>query len=72
MQFLTLAGQLEINKGFIVLIYCFQPQIFTIFVTVNGIGPLGGGEGVQLKSVKSFTFVTKIEISNILLSILKE
>ena len=33
----------------------------TIFVTVNGIGPLGG-EGVQLKSVKILTFVTKIEI----------
>ena len=44
----------------------------TIFVTVNGIGPLGGGEGVQLKSVKIFTFLMKIEISNISLSILKE
>ena len=45
----------------------------TIFVTVNGIGPLGGGgKGAQLKSVKNFTFVTKIEISNILLSVLKE
>ena len=43
----------------------------TIFVTVNGIGP-SGGKGVQLKSVKNFTFVTKIEISNILSSILKE
>ena len=43
----------------------------TIFVTVNGIGPLRG-EGVQLKSVKILTFVTKIEISNISLSILKE
>ena len=43
----------------------------TIFVTVNGIGPLGG-EGVQLKSVKTCSFVTKIEISNISLSILKE
>ena len=37
-----------------------------IFVTVNGIGPLRG-EGVHLKSVKNFTFVKKIEISNILL-----
>ena len=43
----------------------------TIFVTVIGIGPLGG-EGVKLKSVKNFTFVTKIEVSNISLSILKE
>ena len=43
----------------------------TIFITVNGIGPLGG-EGVQLKSVKILTFVTKIEIRNISLSILKE
>ena len=43
----------------------------TIFVTVNGIEPLGG-KGVQLKSAKIFTFVTKIEISNISLSIVKE
>ena len=43
----------------------------TILVTVNGVGPLGR-EVVQLKSVKIFTFVTKIEISNISLSILKQ
>ena len=30
------------------------------------------GEEVHFKSVKNFTVVTKIEISNILLSILKE
>ena len=49
----------------------FKGHQQTIFITVNRIGPLGG-EGIQLKSVKNFTFVMKIEISNILLSILKE
>ena len=43
----------------------------TIFVTVNGIGPLGG-EGVQLKSVKNVAFVTKIEISPNVTSIFKD
>ena len=36
-----------------------------IFVTVNKIGPLGGGEGVQLKSLKIFTFVLEIELKNL-------
>ena len=37
----------------------------TIFVTVNRIGPLLMGEGVQLKLAESVTFVMKIEIGNI-------
>ena len=43
----------------------------TIFVTVNGMGPLGG-EGVQLKSVKNVAFVMKIEISPNITSIFKD